>query len=173
MSLLERFNSLKAAHHPPPTAQSGLRCLASNTPLIPSPLSTELRQHKGSVVLPLKGEQSDRVEGDRVGRGAPAKGGAHLESGRTALAPELVRHHRVCVSLNDGQHADLDRIAEAWEQPPATAAYAFVARFLSQARDQCLKGGQDVTLAIGASIVLLRASGYIITRQRSDAPPDG
>ncbi len=108
-----------------------------------------------------------------MGRAAGWRAGAQPGSGVTALPRELARSRRINLSVTEGQEADLKRIAEAWQQPRGTVAYAFVARFLSQARDQCLKGGQDVTLSIGASIILLRAAGFIVTREKRDAPADG
>jgi hypothetical protein len=48
--------------------------------------------------------------------------------------PELVRRHRVIVSLNAGELATLEAVADARNLPLGTAAYALLAPALRRAR---------------------------------------
>ena len=84
--------------------------------------------------------------------------GAQRGSGRVSLPPELIRSEGVRVYLQKGQHADLLAIAEGWGVPPATAAYAMVATFLSGCQQRSLDPG-PAGLKIAASARILAAQG--------------
>ena len=77
--------------------------------------------------------------------------------------------------LTPGQRADIDTIAEGWGVPPATAAYAMVATFLSKARQRALDLG-PAGLKLSASCRILAAQGVHATREAppkaTDARPD-
>ncbi len=66
------------------------------------------------------------------------------------------------------EYADLEAIAEGWGVPPATAAYAMVATFLSGCRQRSLDLG-PAGLKIAASSRILAAQGI---HAQSQPPQD-
>ncbi len=95
--------------------------------------------------------------------------GAQRGSGRVPLPPELIRSHGTRVYLQAGQHADLLTIADGWGVPPATAAYAMVATFLSGCRQRSLDLG-PAGLKIAASSRILAAQGIHAQTQPPQDP---
>ena len=89
--------------------------------------------------------------------------------GRVPLPLELIRSHGTRVYLQPGQYADLLTIAEGWGVPPATAAYAMVATFLSGCRQRSLDLG-PAGLKIAASSRILAAQGIHAQNQPPQDP---
>ncbi len=97
---------------------------------------------------------------------APHAGGARLGSGRDRLPSDLVRSVQARLYLRPGQAADLADIAAGWGVPPATAAYAMVASFLSDCRRAPAELGKE-GLQLRAACLLLKRMG-----EPAGEPPD-
>jgi len=64
--------------------------------------------------------------------------------------------------LQPGQYEDLETIAEGWNVPAATAAYAILAEFLSGCRGLPLELG-PIGLKVSASCRILAAQGVPVS----------
>ena len=82
--------------------------------------------------------------------------GQEWKQGVAKLPPELRRSEVVRVSLRPGEMADLETLSRAWNVPPATAAWAVLASYISDCRSEALTLGEH-TLAIAASAKLCAA----------------
>lgn len=84
--------------------------------------------------------------------------------GRRKLPPELKRSVTVRIMVTEGDYADLESIAEGWNVPLSTAAYAMVATELAASRSMALDLGQ-LGLQFSSSVRLLAAQRLVRDQQ--------
>jgi hypothetical protein len=100
----------------------------------------------------------------------PDRGGPKLGSGREASSPDWVRSERICTTFRRAEARDLERIADAWGVPLATALWAIVHERLRTWRRAPVELG-EVGLQVQASLGVLQGRGTA-RRSGADAPDE-